>query len=228
MERIFAIVPAAGSSTRMSSAVPKVLLPLGGISIIRRSVELLSEAVSISGMAVLAPENAKDLITQELQDVSGSVYVMLGGDSRANSVRVGVNFLMEHYRPSPEDLVVVHDAARCLCSKDLVRSVIDEARLTGCAVAAVPIADTLVRANNGERVSEYVNRDGMWAIQTPQVFKFNIIEKALERGYPGATDESSQVFPFHSVNLVLGERSNIKITYPEDYDLANAIILKKR
>lgn len=220
--RVVALIPAAGSSQRMGAQKPKTLLELGGITILERTVRAVSACHTITQIVVLSRE-------EEIQEVTGllhnytKVSVVAGGSTRQESVKRGLGFISQSSLGIP-DFVLVHDAARCLVSSDLINGCVSEAIKTGAVTAAVPMIDSVKEVNANRHVARTVDRTNLWAVQTPQVFSYDILFKAHELSTPGATDDASLVEPFHVVTVVPGERSNLKITTPEDLVVAEALL----
>lgn len=148
--------------------------------------------------------------------------VVGGGDTRQESVWAGLRELS-----ASMDYVLIHDAARPLVPPRLIESCAAAARAHGAAIAAMPVSDTLKRAT-GELIADTVDRSGLWAAQTPQAFRVAVITEAYERARSEgtvATDDASLVEAMgRSVKLVMGSPRNIKITYPRDLALAEALM----
>ena len=147
-----------------------------------------------------------------------------GGGTRAQTVRNGLARL-RHLGMRPGDWVLVHDAARCLVTPALVDSLIDAClnELVG-GLLAIPLADTLKRAD-GERVSRTLRRESKWLAQTPQMFRASMLEVALRKAGDQVTDESSAIEMLgHAPLLVQGSARNFKVTYPEDFAMAEAML----
>jgi 2-C-methyl-D-erythritol 4-phosphate cytidylyltransferase len=146
--------------------------------------------------------------------------LVLGGPLRQDSVRNGLRVLS-----SRADLVLIHDAARPFIDAGMVSAVIQKARTSGAAVAAVPVKATIKRARN-RQVKETVDRRNLWEIQTPQVFKKDLILRAYRKfGSKSVTDDAALVEKLKApVDLVMGSYFNIKLTTPEDLSLAEGII----
>lgn len=218
MTACWAVVPAAGSGSRLSAARRKQFLELEGRSLLSWSLHALLDAVPLEGIAVALPAGAA-LPAAERSDPR--IQSCTGGASRAESVAAGLAALPA----AGEDWVLVHDAARpCVPATDirrLVRSVIESGQ---GAILAQPLADTLKRADERARVVETVDRSALWRALTPQMFRVGELRDALaEAMAAGAsiTDEASAMeFAGHPVQLIEGSTANIKVTYPGDLPLA--------
>jgi len=225
-ERLFVILPAAGSGSRMGSERSKIFLRLGTESVLQRTVRLLMAGLPISQMLVMASESDISDVRTELRDLSGQVEVAVGGRTRQESVRLGLEHLALGCNPAQSDLVVVHDAARCFVAADVLKRALQAARNKGAITVGVPVADSLLRADSAEgRASEWVDRSNLWAVQTPQIFRYQLIHDAHAQAKDDATDDASLVATLHTVSVVEGSRENIKLTTPADYEFALKVLL---
>jgi len=181
-------------------------------------------ASSVEEIVLAAPPDAVDafraLIAEGPRDKTEKVVA--GGATRQESVRAGLRELSAGI-----DCVLIHDAARPFVRPPLIESCAQAARAYGAAVAAVPVTDTLKRAS-GEVVREGVDRENLWAAQTPQAFRADLVREAYRRAQREgriATDDASLVEAMgHPVRLVMGSPRNIKVTYPEDLAFAETLI----
>ena len=218
--RVGAIVVAAGESRRMAGT-DKIFLPLMGEPLISYSLRVLNQLPQVDTIVLgLSPNSIA--LGQELVQASGwdkvkEVYP--GGGRRQDSVRAGLELL------SHVEWVIVHDGARPLIDADMVARGLEEARLTGAAVAAVPVKDTIKSADAGLYVSETLPRDRLWAAQTPQVFRRELLAQAHERISADVNDDASLVERLGvRVRIFMGSHANIKVTTPEDVPIAEAIL----
>ncbi|MBX7144109.1 MAG: 2-C-methyl-D-erythritol 4-phosphate cytidylyltransferase [Oligoflexia bacterium] len=220
-----AIVPAAGSGVRLAAQRPKALCELAGVPLLRRTVDTLLSTQLFSHLLIAVPDGSQSEFEAVLP-ANDSVRLVVGGAERRESVWRALQFARQHCAPTEKTLVAVHDAARCLVSAECVRRVVRVAEGSGAATAAVPCVDSLcLGTNNREPLyAQSVPRDGMWSIQTPQVFWFELLWKAHQESVLNATDDASLVARVHEVSLVMGERRNMKITTPEDLKLAVAFL----
>jgi 2-C-methyl-D-erythritol 4-phosphate cytidylyltransferase len=222
--RHIALVPAAGSGSRFGAHLPKQYLPLAGKPLIHHALATLCAHPRIDRVVVvLSPD---DLYWRD-HDWSALgpklMPVHCGGASRAVSVRNGLFELSSWARP--DDWVLVHDAARPCLSGALL-----DALITGLAddavggLLAVPVADTLKRADDHGRVACTVPRAAMWQAQTPQMFRLALLHDALDRG-TDVTDEASAIEAAGlAPKLVASGAGNLKVTWPEDMKLAELIL----
>jgi len=217
--RVGVIIAAAGDSRRMGS--DKVLMFLAGKPLLAWSLDVCQECQLVDQVVVVLSKRNLDL-GRKLVDERGwskVVSVCLGGERRQDSVRNGLAGLRDC------DWVVVHDAARPFLTFELIRDGLEAAHLTGAAVAAVPVKDTVKLGDDDLMVRETLNRRELWMVQTPQIFRFDIITRAHERISRDVTDDASLVeLTGCKVKLYMGSYSNIKITTPEDLALAEVLV----
>ncbi|NLY55814.1 MAG: 2-C-methyl-D-erythritol 4-phosphate cytidylyltransferase [Firmicutes bacterium] len=216
------IIPAAGYGKRMGSEINKQFLLLGGIPVVGRTVRIFAEMPEVAEivLVVRSDELAFALETVVQAYGRGKTRAVAGGRTRQESVYHGLAALS-----AESEVVLIHDGARPLIEPGLVRQVIAAAEENGAAIAAVPVKDTIKVVENGW-VSETLLRDKLWAVQTPQAFKREII-LAAHQGAIGleATDDAALVERLgYAVRVVPGSYKNIKITTPEDLLLAEAFL----
>lgn len=222
--RYWAVVPAAGAGLRMAADVPKQYLPLNGAPVLQRTLELLLAADFIEQIVVVI--DSEDRHWQSLPAATDPrVLTTNGGAQRSDSVRAGLQSLQ--HSADAQDWVLVHDAARpCLSAAALERLRTELADSSVGGLLALPVAETVKRSDAGQCVAETVDRGDLWLAQTPQMFRFELLDKALkaaaEAGAP-VTDESAAVeLAGYKPQLVQGDPGNIKITRPGDLAFAQA------
>ena len=224
--RFWVVVPAAGSARRMGGAVPKQYLPLAGRCVMEWSLApFLAHARTAAVVVVLAAEDQRWPQTAVAGD--SKVATTIGGAERMDSVLAGLRALQD--RVAPDDWVLVHDAARpCLSATDLDRLLaeLDDDPVGG--LLAAPVVDTLKRADAGGRVSQTVAREQLWRALTPQMFRYVVLQRALESARASGiavTDEAQAVEALGlQPKLIAGDADNIKITLPEDLPRAGRIL----
>jgi 2-C-methyl-D-erythritol 4-phosphate cytidylyltransferase len=245
--KVSAIVLAAGRSLRFSrSKISKVLTPINSKPIIIYSLEILSKHPSVRDIIVVVNEQNLKGITNQISDsrIRKIRRIVKGGIRRQDSVINALSVLNRDI-----DFVLIHDAARPFINRNMVSSLIKEAARYGAAIAGVPVKATvkevdLVRSsefavpskskNRKERgavtVKRTLDRSRLWEIQTPQVFKKDLIVKAYKKfGRLDVTDDAMLVEKLgEKVRVVLGSYDNIKITTPEDLVVAEAILKSKK
>lgn len=226
-----AIVAAAGSGSRLGTGRSKILLDLGGEPLLLRTLRALG-ASRLIHQIYLAVRSADRLAVQSLLRTSPCPKlrkVVAGGRRRQDSVWQGLKVV-----PGNVELVLVHDGARPFVSPAIISRCVAAARKMGAAVPAIPIADTVKRgaASSGTRrltcVAETLPRETLWQVQTPQVFRRDLLlaayRHALRRRLT-ATDDAALVEAMgHSVALVEGDEVNIKITTPHDLRIARLLV----
>ena len=227
--RTTAIVPAAGSGSRMNQTISKQYLSIGGKPILVRTLELLGQSSLIDALLVVVPGSDVDAVRTEilapwtLKKVAG---ILAGGRERQDSVRAGIDAL-----DGETDLVVIHDAVRPFISAELIERCILAGRQDGAATAGVPVKDTVKEVGPEGLILKTCDRSVLWLTQTPQVFRRDIIERAhrdaARDGYR-ATDDTALVERLgYAVRMVPGDYGNIKITTPEDLVIAEALLRQK-
>ena len=220
-QKVGAIIVAAGESRRMGG-VDKVFAPLGGKPALARVLDAFESCDSIDQIVVVVSrenlERCRQLITEK--GWSKPIEVCAGGRRRQDSVAAGLSQLDNC------EWVVIHDGARPLVTADLIERGLEAAEETGAAVAAIPVTDTIKVAGDDRIVHQTPNRQNLWAVQTPQVFRFDIIAEAYRQVEGEVTDDASLVERLgYQVKLYMGSYDNIKIT--TNYDLLMAEALQK-
>lgn len=213
------IIPAAGSGARLGRSELKALVPILGHSILSWTLEALS-AVPFARVVVAVPP---DRTVEFEKIVHGRAAVVTGGPTRSASVRRG----FEALAADPRDIVCIHDAARPLISAEDAEKVLAMAAATGAATAATPIVDTVKRVE-GERIVATIDREGLYAAGTPQAFRAELLRRAFDTGRE--TSDEAGLFEILglTVAVVPVSRWNLKITTPEDLELAEGILRFRR
>jgi 2-C-methyl-D-erythritol 4-phosphate cytidylyltransferase len=218
--RIGAIIVAAGASRRMNG-VDKIMAHLGGKPVLAWSIEALQQNPEVDQIVLVNSqknqEPVKCLVAEEKWTKVADIC--LGGQRRQESVAAGLKVL------GPCDWVIIHDGARPLLTQDLIERGLEAARETGAAVAAVPVTDTIKLAGDDQIVIETPPRSHLWAVQTPQIFRFAIIKEAYREAIGDVTDDAALVEQTgHKVKLYMGSYDNIKITTRRDLAIAELLI----
>lgn len=227
MPRYFAIVPAAGSGSRFGAEKPKQYLSLLGRPLIFHTLAALVACPEIDRVWVVLAHDDPFWFEYDWSELGAKLEtVRCGGETRAASVTNGLQAAA--LMAADDDWVLVHDAARpCLSNKMLAALMADLADDPVGGLLAVPVADTLKRADDKQRVAATESRDKLWQAQTPQMFRYGQLCEALKNG-AAVTDEASAIEACGlQPKLVLGDTSNLKVTYPADLALA-AMILRGR
>jgi len=220
--RFHALVPCAGSGSRSGAAGPKQYQPVAGKPLV---LHTLAAFAAIPRLAqVLVAVSPGDSV---LQPDSSFAVVPCGGATRAETVLNGLQALLQR-GAQPHDWVLVHDAARCLVTPALIERLID-----ACAADEVggllahPLADTL-KSEQGGRVEATLERAGKWLAQTPQMFRIGMLLDALQRAGSAVTDEAGAIEALGLKPLLVpGGAQNFKVTYPDDFALAEALLLNR-
>lgn len=228
--KVTAIIPAAGQGRRMQAAVSKQYLLLAGLPLIVHTLQVFQREPLIEEILLVVGPNEVSWCQQEIVHRFGLTRVravLAGGRERQDSVYQGLRNLSENCR-----WVAVHDGARPLLTSPLLRRTITEAWQHGAAVAAVPVKDTVKIAGADQMVQTTLARDLLWCIQTPQVFNRDWLQEAYQQackeGYYGTDDASLLERVGLPVKLVTGDYENLKVTTPEDLDLAEAILARRK
>lgn len=219
---LHAVIPAAGTGKRFGAATPKQYLMIGGMTVMQWTINRITAFPQISNVIVAV--HPDDRLADTLPfDHPSKLRFVTGGDERSDSVLAGLRAL----DCPDDDWVLVHDVARpCITAADLERLI----QMAGAdpvgGLLALPVRDTLKKSGgNGLQVAHTLPRDNVWQAQTPQMFRYGLLRQALETarrdGQP-VTDESSAIehLGLHPL-LVHGNPRNLKITYPEDLELAS-------
>ncbi len=214
----------------MGAVIPKQFIRLGGKPILAHTLNALTNLPLISIIFLIVAEqhvpDAGEVVSEwsRQQDSRAAgravprITIVAGGAERMDSVYNGLRKL-----PAECDWVMIHDAVRPFASPRLIKAAWEGARATGACIAAIPSTDTVKRARDGV-VLETLSRDDIWLVQTPQVFRKQIVvaayEKALAAGWTGTDDASFVERIGVPVSIVRGEPTNIKVTTPEDLEWA--------
>lgn len=221
-QKVAAIIVAAGESKRMGG-IDKMFATLGGEPLLMRTTRPFQQCPAVSQIIVVVGGENEPKCRQLMGQGEWSkvTEVCLGGKRRQDSVAAGLKKL------KGVDWVIIHDGARPLVTVELIERGLEEARATGAAAAAVPVTDTIKVVDSTEMVYNTPPRIFLRAVQTPQVFRYDIIVKACQRTDIDVTDDTMLVErDGHEVKLYPGSYDNIKITTPSDLALAE-VLLKK-
>lgn len=217
---VCALIVAAGRGVRVGGDVPKQYRKIGGKAILRRTAELFLEHPGIDRVAIVMNEVDKALYEAALGGLDRLEPPVQGGASRQESVRLGLEALLA----SGATHIMIHDAVRPFASPALLSRVIDALATSDAVLAASPVTDTLKRAEV-DTVAGTVPRENLHAAETPQGFRFATIldahRRAAAQGILVTDDASLAEWAGIPVRLVTGERGNIKLTTPEDIELAD-------
>jgi 2-C-methyl-D-erythritol 4-phosphate cytidylyltransferase len=219
--RLWALIPCAGSGSRAGAAGPKQYQTLAGQPLVQHTLAAFAAVPRLHRVAVVVAVD-----DHALQALSAQYLIAnYGGATRAETVFNGLNFLLQQ-GAEPGDWVLVHDAARCLVTPAQINALIDACQADPVGgLLAHRLADTLKAELDG-RVAATVARSDKWLAQTPQMFRIGMLRQALQAAGPQVTDESSAMEAMGwQPLLVPGSARNFKVTYPEDFALAEALLL---
>lgn len=216
-----AVIVAAGSASRMGG-IDKVMAPLGGEPMIARTVRAFQNCDAIAKIVIVTRQDLILPITQLTHDMDKVVAVVCGGSSRQESVQLGLNAMPEEIQ-----LAAIHDGARPLVGWQLIDRVVRAANTYNAAAPAIPVKDT-IKVVKGRVVDHTPDRAALFAVQTPQVFDFDLLRGALKKAeLDGAavTDDCSAVERMGmAVKIVDGEERNLKVTTPLDLKIAQLLL----
>ena len=215
-----AIIVAAGSGERMG-ATDKLFAPLAGRPLLAHTLAAFQQCPAVDRIVLVMAEANLER-GRELAHVHGFDKVVgfcVGGPRRQDSVRLGLEAL------GPCEWVAVHDGARPLVTPGLILRAFEAARESGAAVPAVPLADTIKEAGPEGFVERTLDRSRLWGAQTPQVFRYELLARAHREVTADVTDDAAMLEALDlPVKLFPGERTNIKVTTPDDLRLAEALL----
>jgi 2-C-methyl-D-erythritol 4-phosphate cytidylyltransferase len=222
-QTVGAIIVAAGRGERMGG-IDKIFAQLGGISVLERVAGVFDASPYIDHIVIVLTQDnvARGKLMLSGKNLSKLAKVVPGGLRRQDSVEDGLKAL-----PACQ-WVVIHDGARPLVKGELITAGLEAAQETGAAIAAVPVTDTVKLVDEGGYVKETLDRSRLWAVQTPQVFRFDIIKEAYHNTLGDVTDDAALVEALgYGVKLYMGAYDNIKLTTPADLALAEAMWRRK-
>jgi 2-C-methyl-D-erythritol 4-phosphate cytidylyltransferase len=221
--KVSAIIVAAGDSRRMEG-VDKLLAPLGGEPVIARTLDVFQNCKKVDQIVLVMGlkniEEGRRIVAfgrwNKITDIA------LGGKRRQDSVAEGLRIIKE------TEWIIIHDGARPFATVDLIERGLDEAKETGAAAAAVPVIDTIKFVKGSEIVRQTLPRENLRAVQTPQVFRADVIKNTYKYSASDVTDDAALVEKAgYKVKLYMGSYDNIKITTPDDLAVAGALWEKR-
>lgn len=229
LNKVWAIVPAAGSGNRMNTSVAKQYLQILGKTILEHTLERLLKCGELEGIIVCLSESDESFKRLEISK-HPKVKSIIGGVTRANSVLNGLRFLQA--KAHQDDWVLVHDAARPCLRPELISAMIEQLENDAVGgILAIPAKDTLKRANADQIITETIDRTAVWQAQTPQMFRIGLLTdsltQALQKGFEITDEASALEWAGYSPRLIEGDAANIKITTPEDLSLAEFLLSHK-
>ena len=216
MENIHLIIPAAGESSRMGSTTPKQFSNFHGKTILEYVESIFSKLAAIKTITIALNKKQKYIKSLNCQFSNKTTLIDCGGSNRSETVLNALRIIGEDIQK--KDWIMVHDAARVGITESLVnnfiRDIVDD-KVGG--ILAIPVLDTVKRVDKKQQIIRTEKRDEIWLAQTPQMFRFDLLNKALKSFKGNPTDESEAIEAFGlSPRIVKGNLVNFKITYPDD------------
>ena len=216
MENIHLIIPAAGESSRMGSTTPKQFSNFRGKTILEYVESIFSKLARIKTITIALNKKQKYIESLNCQFSNKTTLIDCGGSNRSETVLNALSIIGEDIQK--KDWIMVHDAARVGITESLVnnfiREIVDD-KVGG--ILAIPALDTVKRVDKKQQIIRTEKRDEIWLAQTPQMFRFDLLNKALTSFKGNPTDESEAIEAFGlSPKIVKGNLVNFKITYPDD------------
>jgi len=224
--KVYAIIPAAGSGTRLGSPVKKQFVHLGDRPLLVHTVQRFEECAEVDEIVIAVPEETlaetKSLISRyRLHKVS---KIVTGAERRQGSVENA----FRRIRTKASDIVLVHDGVRPFIEPAKIREVVNVCREFDAAALAVQPKETVRRSNGGSHFEQTIDRAALWLMQTPQGFRASILKRAFMAAHASryhATDEVALVERLGiKPRIIIGSYDNIKITTPEDLELGSLIL----
>lgn len=222
---VYAIIPAGGKSKRSGTKIPKQYVKINGKELIVYTLEVFQKNKFVDEIIIAAGSFYNSRLKKLIKkyNLSKITSIVEGGRERQDSV---YNALCSLSSPSSNDLVAVHDAARVLLPSNVLTSALTAAKKKGNALVCIKAKDTLAKGKI--RVEGYLNRDGVYYVQTPQIFRYKDLKKAMDKAYNEnyyGTDESMLVSRIGiKANIVEGSVFNFKVTSKDDIELAKRIL----
>lgn len=225
--RVAALVPAAGKGERLGPGAPKAIREIAGTPMLVHAVKALAASPVVDVVVVAAPSDYREDVGSLLQpqEFSAEVFVVAGGESRSESVARALIAL-----PDDVDVVLVHDAARPLVPPEVITNVVAAVRDGHAAVVpVVPLVDTIRTVSSDASLGATVSRDSLRAVQTPQGFTRDVLQRAHAEVDAPVTDDAGMVERLGiAVHAVDGHEDAFKVTRPLDVVLAEALIEHRR
>lgn len=217
------ILAAAGRGRRFGAPENKIFAPLAGATVLDHTLGALERCDAVDAIVIVTGEDDLARVEEIAASHRKVTRVCPGGAERYDSVWNALQSV-----PPETEIVAVHDAARPLASPAVIAAVVADARAHGAALPATPVSDTVKRSSDGQSTLETVDRRELYAVQTPQVFRRDLLMEAYKTAHEAhftGTDDASYVERLgHPVHLTPGERTNLKVTVAEDLRVAEALL----
>jgi 2-C-methyl-D-erythritol 4-phosphate cytidylyltransferase len=222
---VYALIVAGGKGVRLESTQAKQYLALAGVPILTRTLQAFGVCDRIDRIILVVPPADIDFCQKAIIPPAGlnkGVHLVAGGSQRQNSVYNGLAAI-----EGDDSIVAIHDGVRPLVAPETIAACVDAARVHGACIPGVPAWETLKQVSVSGIIESTLSRERVWLAQTPQVFRTAIIraahEQARQDGFLGTDDACLVERLGQEVRIVLGQRRNIKITTPEDFEIAEAL-----
>jgi len=222
---VSAIIVAAGKGTRMGPGVDKLFLEVNRCPVVAHTWRKFERAEDVNEIIIVLRDGLQSSFAElaDMYSFKKPFRLVIGGPQRQDSVWNGVQAL-----PTETQIVLIQDGARPCTSSELITATIAAARETGAAVAAQPVTDTIKESADGKFISRTLDRSRLWAVQTPQTFRVEIIRRALaevqRRGLQVTDDTTACELIGQPVQLVFGRHPNPKVTRPEDLAMVELLV----
>ncbi|MGD9031663.1 MAG: 2-C-methyl-D-erythritol 4-phosphate cytidylyltransferase [Desulfobacteraceae bacterium] len=226
-----AIIPAAGTGMRMKNDRPKQFLDLQGRPLLAFTLEKFQVCPAIDSIILVAPQNEVKYCRSEIVErhhLTKVENVVAGGERRQDSVRLGIEASGGDY-----GLVLIHDGVRPLITHDLIERVVKAAQEHRAVISGLPAKETVKEIDKNAQVIKTYDREKVWLVQTPQVFRYEDIlmahRRAVEEGWEEVTDDALLVEKVGiPVKVVEGPEDNIKVTTPQDLELVKFLLGREK
>lgn len=219
------VIVAAGTGSRMKKDINKQFIKLKNKEIVAHTIEIFYNSENIDDIVVVIREDEEEYFNKNIKEKYGftNIKVAHGGNERQDSVFNGIKMLKKEC-----DVVLIHDGARPFVTDDIIKRSINKANEHNAIVVGVKVKDTIKVVSDNGNIVDTPNRSYLWAVQTPQVFKYDIITKAYEDAYNNnyyGTDDAMLVERIgYNVKMIEGSYNNIKITTQEDLEFGEQIL----
>ncbi|WP_419742321.1 2-C-methyl-D-erythritol 4-phosphate cytidylyltransferase [Paraclostridium dentum] len=219
------VIVAAGTGSRMKKDINKQFIKLKNKEIVAHTIEKFYNSENIDDIVVVIREDEEEYFNKNIKEKYGftNIKVAHGGNERQDSVFNGIKMLKKEC-----DVVLIHDGARPFVTDDIIKRSINKANEHNAIVVGVKVKDTIKVVSDNGNIVDTPNRSYLWAVQTPQVFKYDIITKAYEDAYNNnyyGTDDAMLVERIgYNVKMIEGSYNNIKITTQEDLEFGDQIL----
>ena len=223
-----AVILAAGLGKRMQAGHNKQFIEICGQSVLTHTLTVFAQIPEIAKIVLVVRAGEEDTCRNMIPEIAESKTVLaIGGKERQDSVHNGIRAITWEC-----EYILIHDGARPLVTEEVIRRTLLAAQNSGAAICAVPVKDTIKQADSDGNVLATIPRESLWAVQTPQVFRADLIRRAYENAYVhnhyGTDDASLVEYLGEEIKIVTGDYENIKITTPEDIPTAEQILQKRQ